>query len=500
MKKFSDLHCHNHTRSFYRLRPRRRKYEKQDRYNPWTVVADNMRRRQKARMAGSYGQCDLAKMWNGGVRLVFNSLYPMEKGIFKLDVDNDRRRRRRKGFRNKLVGVLADEGLPLRDVLHGIMLAMPDRMTDFFQSDAYDYWAFLQEEYAFAIAAEGEQRRSYVHLPGFLRQVFENRYRRQRRYRELLDATGAYRIPRHRTELEQCLDDDDCIVMVLTIEGGHAFGTDRAGEAEVLRRIHYLKREWAHPLFFITIAHHFNNELCGHAHSFPAIGGQVMNQRKRMDGNFTRLGWRVLRKLLALDADNRPDPSQGYRVLIDVKHLAARSRKQYYEQVVRPCAERGDVIPVIASHCGYSGMRTLDAHIDAIQQGREKDDFRIVRDGRHFYAWSINMCDEDIRIIHRTRGLFGLSFDQRMLGMHQSRKKHGRVEALQAIYNNICGVLEVIYQDPDLSDEEKRRAWDMITIGTDFDGYIDPINGYPTNIELRRMGEDRANHLERESK
>jgi len=252
------------------------------------------------------------------------------------------------------------------------------------------------------------------------------------------------------------------------------------------------------PRFFVT--HSFNNELCGHAHSFPAIGSKVMNQRKRMDAGFTRLGWRVLRKLLALDDANRPDPSQGYRVLIDVKHLAARSRKQYYERVVRPCAERGDLIPVIASHCGYSGIRTLDEHIDAIKRKQETDDHRVVRDGRHYYAWSINMCDEDIRIIHRTHGLFGLSFDQRMLGMHQSRKKHSRVEALRAIYNNICGVLGVIYRDPALSDEEKRRAWDMITIGTDFDGYIDPVNGYPTNIELRLMGEHLADYLERESK
>jgi len=206
-------------------------------------------------MAGSYGQCDLVKMWNGGVRLVFNSLYPMEKGIFQLNVDKDRRRR--KGFLNKLIGLLAEEDLPLRDVLHGIMLSMPDRMTDFFQSDDYDYWDFLQEEYAFATSAEGERRRSHVHIPGAIRQIFENRYRRRQRYKQLLDATGIYRIPRNRAELERSLA-DDCIVMVLTIEGGHAFGTDRAGEAEILRRINFLKREWEYPLFFITIAHHFN--------------------------------------------------------------------------------------------------------------------------------------------------------------------------------------------------------------------------------------------------
>ncbi|WP_287059446.1 hypothetical protein, partial [Algoriphagus sp.] len=34
-----------------------------------------------------------------------------------------------------------------------------------------------------------------------------------------------------------------------------------------------------------------------------------------------------------------------------------------------------------------------------------------------FNAWNINMCNKDIEWIVRTRGMFGISFDQRILGI-----------------------------------------------------------------------------------
>jgi microsomal dipeptidase-like Zn-dependent dipeptidase len=102
------------------------------------------------------------------------------------------------------------------------------------------------------------------------------------------------------------------------------------------------------------------------------------------------------------------------------------------------------------------------------------------------------MCDEDIHIIYETGGLFGLSFDKRIMGVagKKSLKKKENTNNIHALWNNIKAVLHVIYHREDLTPTEKRRAWDLLAIGTDFDGYIDPINTYKTAIELNQFKTD----------
>ena len=99
-------------------------------------------------------------------------------------------------------------------------------------------------------------------------------------------------------------------MMPLTIEGAHIFGGTALDEATVLGRIDFIKKEWDHPLFFITFSHHFDNGLCGHAHSLPEVATFVLNQEKAMNEGFTALGWKVIRKLLAIDENNDPAPKE----------------------------------------------------------------------------------------------------------------------------------------------------------------------------------------------
>ena len=87
------------------------------------------------------------------------------------------------------------------------------------------------------------------------------------------------------------------------------------------------------PVFFITFAHHFDNRLCGHAHSIPGMGKILMKQRPHMNEGFRRNGHRIIREILGLNLAGEPDSSLGYRILIDVKHMAARSRVEYYDLV-----------------------------------------------------------------------------------------------------------------------------------------------------------------------
>src|SRR5690606_10738749 len=137
------------------------------------------------------------------------------------------------------------------------------------------------------------------------------------------------------------------------------------------------------------------------------------------------LGLRITRELLDLDDDL--EPRGGRRILIDVKHMSARARKEYYEAIVRPYnanyehwsadkQARYGRLPVLFSHAAYAGADTLDTLIE--KADREHDHYHVPP----FYAWNINLCDEDIREVHASGGLIGLCFDQRICGVGARHK------------------------------------------------------------------------------
>lgn len=496
MKRYSDLHCHNHSHAYLWLKPFEEHYRNKDLFHPWTVLSPNVRKERKARGAATaYSQCDLVRTWNGNVKLTFNSLYPMERGFFKAPstvTDGDNK------FLRNLVKIASSEKFPLRDILQMAYMRIPDRMVDIIQSHRYDYWEALTDEYKFAIGKNGVVTKNEIVTPGFLRQLFESEVRRRRRFKDELDATGSYLIPKNKSELKSVLKSKS-IAMILTIEGGHSFGTDTASFETYVKRVDTIKQEWEHPVFFVTFAHHFYNFLCGHAHSIPDIGRWLFNQDEGLKSGFTDEGWKVIRKLLALDRDNKPSSMEGYRILIDLKHMNAKSRQEYYNNIVNPCFDEGDVIPVIASHCGYSGRKTLDEHIKKLSE--EKDEY--FDETGLFNAWNINMCDEDIKMIFKTNGLFGLSFDQRILGVPKAQKESNDLQNnILALWKNIKGVVEVIYKDDAIPESDKKNIWNCITIGTDFEGLIDPINRYNCALDFETFREDliRVIDLERTNK
>ena len=195
--------------------------------------------------------------------------------------------------------------------------------------------------------------------------------------------------------------------MVLTIEGMHALGTDTNLD-KVEERIMELKK-WDQPVFFVTFAHHFNNFLGGHAHSLPDALRLLSDQTDGLNGDILPEGKRAIRMLLSLDSGLERDASLGRRILIDLKHTSALTRKWYYK-VVSSAMDKGDTIPVILSHVGYSGWDTLQETIEYAPQENDND----LKDG--FYPWNINACGEDVRWAAKTGGLVGLCFDQRILG------------------------------------------------------------------------------------
>lgn len=60
-RKFSDLHCHNRMRAHFHMQEKQKKFERKDKFSPWTVIASNRKGYLKGKMGASYSQSDLVK-------------------------------------------------------------------------------------------------------------------------------------------------------------------------------------------------------------------------------------------------------------------------------------------------------------------------------------------------------------------------------------------------------------------------------------------------------
>ena len=467
--KFADAHCHVHAKTFYNLwrTPHR---HNPGLFTPWTILINNDRAHNKGKRAGRYTQSDLVKLSNGNVRLVINALYPFEKGFFR-SPDTPFKK---KNFARHLLYLLSAYGTTGRDILRGFIMDLNQRTINFLQSPEYDYWETLKQEKEFVLVDNKKEKSGHIHPAS----VYQSTYRsRNKRYKNRYVGRGTYVYPASKQELTACLQNPSVITKMLTIEGIHALGSDTETEETVINRIDEI-RKWPVPVFFITFAHHFDNGLCGHAHSFPWLPSKLfLNQKKRMNADFTESGLRIARHLLAIKEDGT-NIGKDYRILLDLKHMAASSRKDYYDKIIKPAMNKGNIIPVIASHVGYSGIDTLDALIRNQKKERDKKKFN-----GGFLKWNINVCTEDLLMIVRTKGIVGLNFDQRILGVPK-RKRQVRDNNIDTIWRNLKAMVEAIQNTTLLNPEEKGIAWDIFCIGTDFDGYIDPINTFPSALEF----------------
>ncbi len=160
--------------------------------------------------------------------------------------------------------------------------------------------------------------------------------------------------------------------------------------------------------WFVTFSHHFFNELCGHARSLRKQIGKLTNQEEGINGPFKDLGEEVLDILL--------DENNGRRILIDVKHMSAIGRKQFYE--LRKTKYNNE-IPVIISHGVCNGLPTLGAtvsnypelgnsfitHIENVRGG----------DGEFKNFNLINFFDDEILEMVNSEGIIGIQLDERRL-------------------------------------------------------------------------------------
>jgi len=381
-----------------------------------------------------FSQANFTSLVKGGVGIVCVSLYPLEKWF----------------VRNKMNNEL------LLDLASNFALGVGDKRIDHIQGIT-DYFKDVEAQYNFYMQLDGK----VVLLP-------EGKFR--------------YKLVKNFTEIENIKNHNasggkvHTICVILSIEGLHVLNTGLRqpfSEVEVLTNLEKIKN-WEFRPFFVTIAHHFWNQLCGHSESLSGIILKFADQSEGLNSGFTSTGRKVLERLVD-DTDNK-------RIVPDIKHMSIQARKEYYEML-----DSGNTkfknIPVIASHAACNGLRSFDDPVVGHPNTASK-----------LNPVSINFFDEEIIRIAKSKGIIGLQLDERRIVNKKTLKKtknslkrskimHYRSELL---WNQIQHIAEVL-------DAEGLFAWGCMVIGSDFDGIIDSLNGFWTAEELPYL----ADFLER---
>jgi microsomal dipeptidase-like Zn-dependent dipeptidase len=411
-------------------------------------------------------QGDFIKLAKGGVRVLFLSLYPVEQGFMSF----------------KQVGL---ETGNITDALANLILKMPKERADEIQSYEHNYFGDLLKEYEF-VQRFADPHEETVRLDLFKRKKFK------------------YRIVGNFDELNAILDldsdlnpdssSDNTIAVILTIEGAHSLGAGQLNtltldytdlSASLKRNIEVLKRmgppgkEGLHCPFFISLSHHFWNQLGGHAVSLWEVLRKVFDQKTGINEGIKDLGKLVIDDLLSME--------NGRRILIDVAHMSVKVR-QWFFNIYLPDRESrtGEKIPVIVSHTGLNGFDTIAGS----QMAGNPETIHDIADELYkkstkFNPWDVFISDEEIIIIHKSGGLIGLNLDERiMMGKEvlDSTKKHARWKTqriadgiwIEPLIEEILHIARLIYSQT----RDESVIWDNICIGSDYDGMITPIKAY----------------------
>ena len=437
-----DLHCHPNLKSFNSGHP-----------DPTTGMWEKIHHKMDSKFAQTIkdasvqvlkeSQANLYSLAEGNVRIFNVSLYPIERGFLHL---------------RNIPKILI--GKNRINILHQVLTGFDADRIMHLKKHA-NYFDDLLAEYKYVFEGQGKSP----------------------------DGKKEFMLVNNYKELTQALKNENTLVGILSIEGAHVLGTGSAldedlSQADLIKlltkNIKTIK-SWEVPPFSINLSHHFWNHLCGHSTSFKPPINAVVNQNKGKGKGITEIGWHVIRELLSRE--------NGKRILIDVKHMSAEGRKEYYNFISNyNSINPSDIIPVICSHAGVNGFATIDSSVN------ENDTAAKNREHR-FHRWSINVSNEEIRIIHQSKGLIGLMMDRGILGGKETIDKIAalenpekqRVEYSKLFWDNAFQIVKAV---------DDVTGWDVVAFGSDFDGTITHMDPYESSAKLPLLQEDLIAYLE----
>ncbi len=443
---FADIHVHSTLKSYNSGYPTPKCTiwdditHAQGTTNPAKLIYNN------SKEVAKYSQSNFYELARGNVRVATVSLYPLEKGF--LEMRNLSKAVTNAKARDEMAMVITGYHL---DAIRHIR-----KHTD--------YFAELNAEYRYIFEQQGPSP----------------------------DGKYSFKLVNNYSELEKLISKSkNSLGIVLSIEGAHVFFDERMLSGKLSKQdfkkaltenIQKVKA-WEVPPFTINLCHHFYNGLCGHAKSFSGfLGVGLLNQIKGLETNLTGFGIKAMKELLS--------NNNGKRILIDTKHMSLSGRKELYNWIRSyNYLSKYDKIPIICSHTGVNGFKTMAGSL--LQPDNNK---KISKS--HFNRWSINLSDEEIKIIHETGGLIGLMLDKYKLGggkFFDSIKKLTDETKLRDKYAEIF--MDNVFQIVDAVGN--KSGWDIIALGSDYDGAISHVDFYNKSSTIPQLYQDLVDFLHR---
>ena len=461
---FADLHCHPVMKPFRSSITASKKtiwetISETELCNDLPLVLDKLgKAKESIDETTKLSQSNFDKCQSGNLRIVFNAIYPVERNWYHLaDVtlllDHER-----------LINLNTCMSGFNRSYIKNVMNTIQNNLP-------INYFSEACHEYEYLIAQQSKNKKGKT-----------------------------FSIVSNYSELKELLSKDkNTIGIILNVEGGNSLFNHTSWERAGLDTSDYKEgsydykillkqlqtniiemKSWGsnngynHSPFYLTFAHHFWNLLCGHSQSFKNL---LLSQKQGKDLGFTTLGREAVKLLLSRD--------NGRRILIDVKHMSINSRRQFYKMWINEYRAKGDNFPIICSHTGISGLNSL-AELEEDNTEKSKNPMP-----SYYNPWSINLCDEDIRIIHNSGGLIGIILNETRLpgtitkakidelrqplnsnlltdSEKESILKIIRKEYASLMLTNILYIIKACFE---------KSAWDIVCIGSDFDGMIDSLTG-----------------------
>ena len=358
-------------------------------------------------------------------------------------------------------------------------------------------------------------------------------------------------------EIEQFLQSGTQRNLAFSIEGGHNFSNvpirnlDGIISTDPEVRLKELQERNDIDFISINLCHLSDipeQRLAGFSQGINKMSGIAFRSdyfKPVADFGISAAGKRFI--IQALTHPTRP-------VMIDIKHMSLYSRLEYYRfrEKLTTTNRKTDSLPIISSHTGFT-FTTIEDYIDnkrfrskisgtpaAIKEvsiepenrkiGRTND---FLNKGLFCMPWTINLFDEEIVEIMQTGGLIGITIDQRVLGASNPAVDSLRTDYFEQEFVAVReweklfkkgerpAVERLTHTEglkPDRSERhimlfclhlvhavrvgythlnwiEGTSPWKHICIGTDFDGLINPMNGYDTIKDLEFLEKDLRKYL-----
>ncbi|MCU0446909.1 MAG: hypothetical protein MUE85_18580 [Microscillaceae bacterium] len=394
-----------------------------------------------------YMQSDFSTMAVGNIEIVVVALHPPEQKKFFNNNDGNLM-----GFLEMLVATIFT-GFTLK------------QLQDF-RKDSYNHYSQLMAEMDL-----------YIKNQNIVKRIKE------------LGKDYSFKVVKNFSDIQDIIQfntqnkDKKQIAVVFSVEGLHCLGTghlnfndihnpNNVSFNELMQRIDKLKNQ-AYPILHLTFTHVMHNGYCGQARALVDKFNKVLKySNEGINQGLSENGKLLINKLL--------DKTSGRRILIDVKHMSLQSRLDYYAMI------NGRGIPIVASHMGVNGLSIQSVPQNAGKYEPQDPD---IEGGKNdFNQWSINLYNEEIIIILKSKGLIGLNVDQRILGSKAKGPRKinlwGDKRWANFFFDNIRHIVQTAMADVSLSEAEKVKVWDMICVGSDYDGLINPIDGFPAANDL----------------